>query len=241
MNNLKRQVTGVIAMVFFILCANVLPAVAQSASDDTWKFGAEIYMWGASIGGTTGSGSDLDIDFDDILDDLNIGFMGAVGARKGKWSFLMDAVYMDMDAHKSQPIYTRVELSAWVLTPSVGYTLIETEQGSLNLFFGARYLYLDADLTVKNTRFVDSSSVWDGIIGARGQVNLSEKWYLPYYLDIGTGDSDFTWQTSAGIGYRFSKCDVVLAYRYLDWDFESGDAIDDMNISGPFLGVKFIF
>jgi len=44
-----------------------------------------------------------------------------------------------------------------------------------------------------------------------------------------------TWQTYAGIGYRFSKVDLELACRHIEWDF------DDLNFSGPFAGLNFRF
>lgn len=45
----------------------------------------------------------------------------------------------------------------------------------------------------------------------------------------------------AGFGYKFTKFDMVVAYRYLDWDFEDNAAIADMDISGPYVGLKFQF
>ncbi|MFC1825261.1 hypothetical protein ACFL9T_21330, partial [Thermodesulfobacteriota bacterium] len=68
-----------------------------------------------------------------------------------------------------------------------------------------------------------------------------EKWYMPFYGDIGAGDSDLTWQAEAGFGYKFKHFDVVATYRYLDWDFEDNSAVDDLNISGPLIGIKFVF
>jgi hypothetical protein len=34
---------------------------------------------------------------------------------------------------------------------------------------------------------------------------------------------------------------VFAGYRYLSWDFGSSSPIKDMNLSGPYIGVKFIF
>ena len=57
---------------------------------------------------------------------------------------------------------------------------------------------------------VDSNSwnVGSSSSNSRATVFLNEKWYLPLYDDIGTGDSDLTWQLGAGIGYRFDKLNV---------------------------------
>jgi len=71
---------------------------------------------------------------------------------------------------------------------------------------------LKADLRVDalGARAEDSGSNWDAIVGARGAVDLTEKWHLFGYLDIGAGDSDLTWQAMAGIGYTSWTSAVLL-------------------------------
>ena len=61
------------------------------------------------------------------------------------------------------------------------------------------------------------------------------------HLDIGTGDTDLTWQALAGIGYRFDRFDMVAGYRYLKWEFDDNSALDNLDISGPMVGGKFRF
>ncbi|MEZ5592554.1 MAG: hypothetical protein R3F53_18370 [Gammaproteobacteria bacterium] len=60
-------------------------------------------------------------------------------------------------------------------------------------------------------------------------------------MDVGTGQSDLTWQAFAGVGYRFGKLDALMGYRYIDWDFDDNDVFDDLNLSGVFIGAKFWF
>ena len=86
-----------------------------------------------------------------------------------------------------------------------------------------------------------SDDVWDDIVGVRGQVPLAKNWYVPYYGDIGTGDSKFTWQFMTGVGYKFKSFDAVLGYRYLYWDFDDRAVFDNLDINGPYAGVKFLF
>jgi len=64
-------------------------------------------------------------------------------------------------------------------------------------------------------------------------------WFVPYYLDIGNGESDFTLQAIAGIGYAFKWGEAVAAWRYLSYDLGSNKAIADVNFSGPVVGVTF--
>ena len=72
-------------------------------------------------------------------------------------------------------------------------------------------------------------------------MNLTEEWYLPYHFDIGTGDSDLTWQALVGVGYRFDWGDILLAYRHLSYDQGNAGFIQDLELSGLALGVNFRF
>lgn len=61
----------------------------------------------------------------------------------------------------------------------------------------------------------------------------------PYNFDIGTGQSDLTYQIAAGVGYKFGWGDAVAVWRYLDYNFKSGKPIESMNFNGPQIGVTF--
>ena len=217
-------------------------SAAESSPENSWEFAAEVYLWGASIGGDTATGSDLNISFGDLINNLEMAFMCTFGARKDKWSFLVDVIYLDVkDEGTIDGIGASVELRGWVVTPDVGYTVLSGDRGNLDLHIGARYLYLESDIRLGPDGIDESSDIWDGIVGIRGRINLTEKLNLPYYLDIGTGDSKMTWQALAGLGYQFKHLDVVAGYRYLEWDFDEDSVFDDLSFSGPYGGVKFYF
>jgi hypothetical protein len=82
---------------------------------------------------------------------------------------------------------------------------------------------------------------WDAIIGVKGRVafGANRAWYVPYYVDVGTGDSDLTWQAVSGIGYAFYWGELFAVWRYLDYNFKSGAKIEDVNFNGPAIGVAF--
>jgi hypothetical protein len=84
-----------------------------------------------------------------------------------------------------------------------------------------------------------SGHVWEGIVGARGEVELSDKWYLSYYADVGRGGSDLTKQAVLGLNYRFDKVVASMGYRYLDYDLRG--QLDDLTVKGPYAGVRFRF
>jgi hypothetical protein len=226
------------------------------APSDRWVYGGEVYLWGADIGGETTSGAPIEVDFDDLFEDLELGFMGTLAAARGKWTLFGDFIYLDVEDDDKgtikilgNPVHTKidVELKGFISTLGGAYSFLETDTTRLNLVAGARNLWLEADVDVDvgpvSGDGSDSDQVWDGIVGLRGMTDLNETWYLTYYADVGTGESDKTWQALAAISYRFESVDAVLGYRYLEWDFDKGDMLnfDELDLSGPFAGVKFRF
>ena len=245
----RRTLRPVIAALIFTLPA--FDAAADEGEGAGWEFGSEIYFWGASMGGTTAAGDDIDIPFSDILENLNFGLMGAVAARKDKWTLFADAIYLDLETEDSttaniigRPINTSVdvELKGFISTAGAGYAVIENDSTRISLLAGGRYLWLDTELEFDvgalTEKASDSGSVIDGIIGFRGRTEIAEGWHIAYYADVGTGESDLTWQLLGSVNYRFKNVDLVLGYRYLDWNLD-GDVLDDLNLHGPVFGVKF--
>jgi hypothetical protein len=252
-----------------MLLSTTLPVTAAAASgSDQWEYEAMIYLWGSAIDASTQNGGDIDMSFSDIIKDLDMAFMGTFGARKGKWSLLADAIYMDISQSDggsetipilggafniTRTVDTDVSMKSWITSFGAGYNVVNNERATLDLVGGARYLSIDVDIkldlshkgeflqTSRQVKQSDSDHVWDGIVGVKGRINLDKNWYLPYYADVGTGGSQSTWQAMAGVGYQFKWGDVLLAYRYLDYNFDSNFLLDDMNISGPALGARFQF
>jgi hypothetical protein len=78
----------------------------------------------------------------------------------------------------------------------------------------------------------------DAHVGIRGQILFPDsRWFIPYYFDIGTGESKLTWQALVGVGYSFDWGEVTLAMRSLSYDFDKDNA--DLTLTGPGLGVGF--
>jgi len=61
---------------------------------------------------------------------------------------------------------------------------------------------------------------------------------MPYYIDVGTGSSQFTWQGAIGLGYVFNRGQVSLLYRYIDFHIRSSTQ-KDLTIAGPMVGATF--
>jgi hypothetical protein len=155
---------------------------------------------------------------------------------------------------------TETEMQSTIWTLAGGYNLVHGPKASLDLIGGVRYLSLEATTNWQLTASVvgpggggavfpaagsvtEKGEVWDGIVGVKGQFRLGEgKWFVPYQLDAGTGDSDSTWQAQAGIGYSFRWGDLVLGYRYLAWEQDDDSkVIRDLELYGFGLGGVFRF
>lgn len=228
--------------------------VFGGAPADRWIYGAEVYLWGASVGGKTVTGDDIDVSFTDLVPKLDLGFMATLAASKGEWTAFADFIYLDVsDDIKStaniigRPVRLELdaELKGFVTTLGGAYSFFDSGGTRLNAILGARYEWLDLELEFDvgpfKAKVSDTGRTWDAIVGLRGKTDLSDKWYLTYYADIGTGQSDLTWQALAAVNYRFRKVDAVLGYRYLKWDFDDKNLLDNLHLTGPFAGVKFFF
>lgn len=218
---------------------------------------------------STDSGNDFEIDFDDILDSLEFALMGSFDVRKGSWGIFTDAIYMDAGnsastsaegsiGNNAVPVNVtgdmKIDLESWILTLAGYYRALDTKGASLDILAGTRYLDVTQKVDWEFTGNVGevplpervgdaktSLSNWDVIVGLKGRFAFGAKkaWFVPYYLDIGTGDSDLTWQGVAGLGYAFGWGELVAAWRYLYYDMPSGMAIGDMTFNGPMAGVAF--
>lgn len=260
---MSRLVLFVLPFFMFVAAMPGNAAAEETTQKDGWQFQANVYLWGASVGGKTATGDNIDVSFTDLLKKFQLGFMGGAGVRNGRWSLMTDVMYMKIKAKNSgqvtAPVGPGVNVSAdatvkfqsWIVTPVLGYSIFDTDSVRLDLIGGARYLFLkpELDLSVavgrlqpRNRTLSTSKDVWDGIVGIRGNVNLDKKWYIPYYLDMGAGDSPFTWQGMAGVGCKVSRTvDVVAAYRYLYWKFSNNKVIDKIDFNGPLVGMIFRF
>jgi hypothetical protein len=263
-----------IVLMMTLLASTSALAQQPSSETDSWQFGVSIYGWFPDIAGETsftqpGGSSEFGIDIENILDNLEFTLMGMFDARKGRWGFLTDVIYMDVGGSKTGtreatigkrelPVNATanvdLDLKSWVWTLAGYYRALDQPGMTLDVVLGARYLDVEQKVNWNVTGNVGSIPVpdrtgaaeasltnWDALIGVKGRFAFGAKnaWFVPYYLDVGAGDSDFTWQGIAGIGYAFRWCEVVAAWRYLYYDLPSDKAIKDMNFSGPAIGVTF--
>lgn len=216
-----------------------------------------------------GSNSEFEVEVDDILENLEFVLMGAFDMRKGSWGLFTDVIYMDVGDSGSTSmdgsigpgqVPTNVtadvsfDMETWVWNLTGYYRALDKKGAALDIVAGTRYLDVEQKMSWDITGNVDEVPVgermgdaketishWDLIFGVRGRFAFGAKkaLFVPYYLDLGFGESDFTWQGVAGLGYAFHWGEIVAAWRHMYYDIYSGSAIDEISFSGPEAGVTF--
>ena len=207
------------------------------------------------------------VDAGDIFDIKFVG-MGAFAVQKDRWGAFTDIIYLNSGASKTNtrdltiggitlPASTTsnvsLDLKSTVWTLAASYRVLADPSGSLDVFVGGRMLDLKENLDYQFSADIGGlnppprsghseakANNIDAIVGVRGRYGFGadRAWYVPYYVDVGTGDSDLTWQAVAGLGYTFQWGEVFAAWRYLDYKLK-GENIQGASLSGPAIGVGF--
>jgi hypothetical protein len=246
-------------------------AQAQAANDKwQWELGIYGWfpaIGGTTAFPSGAGGPSIDVSAGDVISSLKMTFMGQAEVRKGQWGAWTDVVYADLGASRNssgdftvggRPVSTNAKLSldmkSTVWTLAGIYNLTSTPENTTDLLFGARMLNLDQtlnwslassipELPTRSGEASADATNWDAIVGLKGRYFFGDerRWFLPYYVDVGGGQSKLTWQVNAGVGYKFDWGSTVLTYRYLDYDFKSGTALQSMTMGGVLIGVAFQF
>jgi opacity protein-like surface antigen len=237
-----------------------VPGFAAPVQAQNWKHTLTPYLWGASMSGTTAVGpvsADVDVSFGTILENLKIGGMVSYRGENDRWAVLLDAIYMDLEADKSStagPVHidTTVAIQQTALEADVGYRLTERTLA----FVGLRYNDIQADLDLVRTgpgaggnRSADTGESWvDPVIGVIAEIPFNDSWSMGLRGDVGGFGigSDMAWQAMVTVRWQLKETmHLIGGYRYIDMDYENGSDASlfeyDMALSGPSIGVAFIF
>lgn len=217
----------------------------------------------------TGADVPIEVDAGRLIDHLKAAFMGSIEAQKGSFGAFADVMYYDVGGSRTGtgvlavsaiPLPPGVEARATLDVKATAWTIaaswraLDNTAIELDAFAGARMLDVHAKLGYEfNADFGPfagparqgdvqaSERNWDAIAGVRGRAWLDRerRWFLPFHLDAGTGDSDLTWQAMGGVGYAFGDAELVAGWRTLDYEFKPGSPLRDLTFSGPIVGVAY--
>ena len=219
---------------------------ADEGSDGRWNSSIYLYLWGTSLNGTAavrGNEAEIDESFSDLVENLAGAFSARFESHKGKWGYLLDAMYVKLDPSADTPAGSiSSDVKQWIVEGAGTYAV----NPSVQALFGVRYQDMQVDLNFPGGRGAGGSADWtDGFVGLRLIPVDTDKWRLWLRGDVGiVGDSETTWNAAFGARYNFSpKWSGVLAYRYLSNDYEDDDIGFkwDVDHSGLALAVGYSF
>lgn len=248
--------------LFFIYCCF---SSSHSLAEDSWtEVGG--YVFASRITGDSqirDVTTDVDVSFKDILENLDIGAMGFIEHRHGKWSFIGDAGHMTLsgDATSTNGVLT-LKLDAEVKQTTVqgfaGYRVFEENYGNayvgLDVLGGVRYVFLGAKIGVEASALGLATAAsrsrnedWaDGVVGVRAQYNNNNGWGASLQADIGKGSDSNSYQFIGLVNYDFgNNWKVFGGYQFLNLDYEEGTGTTrfgiDLDYHGPRFGVSYRF
>lgn len=239
--------------------ALALLLVASPASAQDWTYEATLYGWLPAMDvsvdtrfgelESSGSGSDA-------LSALDMAFMGAFQARRGKWGLAADLLYTDLSNSQDTRFGlafkdTEVDLKVSALSAYALYRVYETPAVSIDVGGGLRGFDMKVDTKlnaaspVVSDRDLSVDTSWvDPLLAARVIAPFGDKWFGIAYADAGgyvIQDSS-TWQAVGTVGYRFSeRWSAQLGYRYMNIEKEINDKDVSVDLYGPLVGVSVSF
>jgi len=216
-----------------------------------------------------GGGTRLNLDGSKILDKLKVFAMGTVGAHNGTWGMFTDVIYLKFEASESASRDFTIgngglpadasagfdwELRGTAWTLAGEYRVASAPAFTVDVLAGARLLDTrqhlrwniagsigSLDPLARSGEVQTSQSTWDAIVGVKGRYAFGQErqWSLPFYLDVGAGESKSTVQAAAGLAYQFGWGEITAMWRYLRYDMKSSSDLQDVRFSGPLLGATF--
>jgi hypothetical protein len=215
----------------------------------------------------SGGAGNVSVDADTLLSSLEFAFMGMFEAHNGRWGVYTDLMYLNVGGSKSDTRDfslgggalpgtvtgdLELDLTGTIWTIAGEYRLVADPAWTVDVLAGMRMFTMKPSLDWSVSASLPAlpgrsggsefrQTSWDALVGIKGRYafGTSREWYVPFYVDVGTGGSDLTWQAAAGVGYNHGNWTFNALWRYLDYNFDDGKAIKDMNFNGPMLGVGY--
>jgi hypothetical protein len=233
------------------MSAGLAPAEAQE-----YRLSVTPYVWGASLKGKFAVSSslptvDVEADFDDLIDNTQFGFAGKIEASDGVFHLLADVTYADLQvaAETEGPLLQAASFAAESFFGNVagGFRLFDSTGFSLDVLAGVRYTWTETSINLVTTGGptipAGQDQNWgDLFAGVRGEVAMTDTWFLSAYGDIGAGESDYTWQLLGAVNYAVNRNTTLFGgYRAYEDKYDNDGYIYRAHQEGPILGATFFF
>jgi hypothetical protein len=217
---------------------------------DKWHVTAVPYLWFPGMHGTVGiMGHDASVHASatDILSNFRFGLAGITEFRRNRFLVPIDFMWVRLGADKSLPFpdvgatSANIKMAELILTPEIGYRLIDQPKYKIDAVTGFRYWHLaqSVDFSPQNLNFSVSQNWVDPLVGARIETALSPKIVLNIMGDVGGwgAGSQLDYEATGLLGYRINpKWLLQVGYRYMDIDYRNGGTVLDIAMPGIMFG-----
>jgi hypothetical protein len=225
----------------------------STAADDGWHFVVAPYLWLTGIHGTAGTSNreiSVHASAGDLLSHFRFGLMGLVEADHKRIVLPLDIIWARLGDNQALPFpnlpSTTAELKVdeFILTPKVGYRLLDQGKLKIDALTGFRYWHLGQNLQFSPSRlglnFSTSQNWVDPLVGGRILGALTPKIDVVIAGDVGGWGvgSQLDYQVVGVLGYKLNpKWTLQAGWRYLDVNYRS-KTVFDVAMSGVALGVS---
>lgn len=263
MHRTLSRFLGRLAVAGTLVLATALVGHAQTATgqamDDQWHFSLIPYFWAAGIDGAVSVKGLPEVpvhkSFSDVISDFDIGLLGHFEARKNRWGFGFDLMYLNLGAPVAEenpilgPVGIQVEFQQ-LMTEGLAFYRVarggrEDNPAHVDLVVGTRYFGTSALLEGDVFQTEKQKVHWvDALIGLRFQAPLGSRLSLLGRGDIAGLGSDFTWNVEGDLALSLSKRWALGAgWRHIDINYDKGDDTDrrlfDIAFDGPRTWVSY--
>ena len=203
----------------------------------------DLTLANANIGG--------EASFTDILDKLDVAFMGYIEGGKGNWSAFADLTYVDASDVTERTLISISSRNKQLFLDAALAWHPGGIEGPLNIIGGVRYTGIEnrfdfvstANGTLLGSQRSDSD-FYDVLVGLRYRFDFSDRWSLQTRGDASFGDTEGTLLARAHFGYTVGERrqnQFVFGYQYKQLKFEESDATTEIKLQGPTIGFNFRF
>ena len=246
MDRFTKFLVGIVALA---MTAQVSAGVVRDDKGDTdWEFILTPYLWAISLNGTSQVGPfpplDIDADFGDLLDNLNMALAAHMELHRGKWAIALDPMWAQLEMDLGDDGSAEINISLIELWGSYKLT------PNWEILGGARFQEQDIDVEpgLPSPPFPESVGLkedWlDWFLGARFDYGLSPKWRIVGRGDVTlAGDSDSGYSASLFFNRKIRKTMMLnLGYRYMKTEYYNDvNYAWDVDQHGPVIGYTWSF
>ena len=264
-SNLRRRLS--MAVVVLVVGLGLSPQ--QSRADDlTWTIAP--YLWASDVAMDVAVNGDpilgVDAAFSDILDKLDMAFMGHIEVSSDEFGAFFDGIYISLaddqviDLGPGGPILgdllvdVSLKMNIYELGGFNRMGSGEVGSSAFDIIAGIRLVDVvqNVDIVLPDpgatpvNKVIDAAET-DIMVGARLSGKFTEKWHYKLRADYAGGGTEGTINGLAAVGYTFGEglFSLDLGYRYLNIELKNEDADGtvetEITMSGPVLGFIFTF